>query len=228
MIIRNYIERIQELYSKGVPADSSRLSSRYVYSKLATTRALFITRTVNKNSIISSWDKTFISKIELIDAPVNECHNIRSNCKIKRSKYPIPSIITANTFDVISVKSLDGTIKYSRTTWDKAQYLIGAKYTATKPTFYVRNNFIYVLNSRADYIAVEAIFEDVIEAFELNMLCNPELACMSYKDVEFDVPSELMDVVIQETAKELIEWYIRYGREDITVNSTDTPINEAK
>jgi len=229
MKINEYINRIQSLYSKGTASRSSRLSARHIYNKLVTMRSVMYNRYLNKNIVVSEWDKIIIPCIELIDAPASECNCHRlSNCNIRRTKYKIPNIINSDLSNIVAVTSDDGKVRYSETTWDDTKYISGGKYTSANKYFYVRNNYIYVINSMAATITISAIFENPIEAYDLATLCNTEYECMSYKEMEFPVNPGLSDVIILESTKELIQEFIQFGREDITNNSVDNPINETK
>lgn len=230
MIIGEAINRIQSLYSKGTASDDSRLSSRHIYNKLLTVRSLMFKRQMNKKSIVSNWNTQTIDCIEMIDATASECNCVGSlnNCDIKRSKYPIPNTISGDMGDTLTVSSIDGYVNYAQTTWDHSKYIIGAKYASQKLYFYIHNSYIYIINSRATSIAVTGIFQDPTTVYAFIQLCDDSVPCIDYKQIDFEMSNDMMDSVIDETSKELIFNFNKFGREDARNDSRDTPLNEAK
>lgn len=65
MLIKEVIQRIQALYSKGVKSDDSRLSSRHIYSKLKSTRGRLLYEKVNKRQFIASINYQVLACVEL-------------------------------------------------------------------------------------------------------------------------------------------------------------------
>ena len=53
MLIKEIVQRIQSLYSKGVQSDDSRLSDRHIYNKMITVRSKLISQQHNKKQKIS-------------------------------------------------------------------------------------------------------------------------------------------------------------------------------
>jgi hypothetical protein len=221
--IGDYIQRVQSLYSKGVQSNSTRLSAKHIYHKLMTVRETLYSRFINKNSSINSEDRIVIECIPL--KPVSFLESgCFTGCNIKRTVYTVPSIINDKTIVVLSG---DGSKFYTRTTWEESKNLSGAKYTSKEYYFYIKNGYIYILNSKAKSITVSAIWKDIIEVHKFKVSIGKD-NCIGYKEVEFSLNSEFSDAIIEMASKELIDTFNRFGREDISNNSIDTPANEAK
>ena len=97
MIIKEVIQRVQSLYSKGVESDDTRLSSRHIYNKLLTVRAKLFQEKINKKQFISPYSYSEFNCIELIKVPVHECPCVPPlGCCTLRSKYKFPPILTGS------------------------------------------------------------------------------------------------------------------------------------
>jgi len=148
MKTKEIIQRIQSLYSKGVKSDDSRLSSRHIYNKALTTRAFLIEQKLDKRQPISQSVYQTLDCVELIPALPYECPCLPEvGCKILRTKYQIPQLLTGllEGAAIQSVNSVEGSLTFNRTTFEDKKYKKGNKYTASKPDYYIRNDYLYHL-----------------------------------------------------------------------------------
>jgi len=230
--IREIIQRVKSLYSKGVSSDDSRLSSRHIYSILKSSRSIVLKRHKSANNSFSSWDIQDLSCVELIKALPNECPCIPPlGCKILRSKYKIPRPLSVKGKDtIISVSSVNGGVIFSETTWETKKYKKGNKYTGNKPDYFIKNGYLYVtINKDLKIITLLGVFADPIEVQNFISFCPEECEdcnCNSYLDSPFPLEETLVSSSIELTLKEL-DIFFR-GTEDISNNSQDTPPDNAK
>ena len=254
MLIKEIIQRVQSLYSKGVQSDDSRLPSRHIYSKLLTSRAKLITQKLNKRQPISQWVYQTLDCVELVETLPYECPCLPPvGCKILKTKHPLPQPLMGmmNGHSLESVTSLEGSITFSETTWKNKKYTAGSKYTANKPDYYFRNNYLYVTTKGSPkVIAITGLFNDPIEADKYPSICgstpckdpiivdgrtvDPTLfpsdncpECMGPLDKEFPIDLSMVDTIIELAANELINVF-NQSKEDITNNSIDSPLPETK
>lgn len=256
MFIKELIQRVQSLYSKGVQSDDSRLSSRHIYNKLLSTRAKILTQKINKRQPISQWAYQTLPCVEMISALPSECPCLPPvGCKILKSKYPLPAPLVGhmNGHVLQSVTSIEGSIIFSETTWEKKKYAVGNKYTAKKPDFFIRNNYLYITTKTAPkVIAVTGLFNDPLEAAKYPSICGttdckdttiiteskyeeqtgykpedncPE--CLSPLDLELPLDNETVETVIEIAVIELVDRFVP-NVEDTSNNSTDTPKEQSK
>ena len=113
MIVKELIQRVQALYSKGVKSDDSRLSSRHIYNKLLSVRARLISQEAKKKQRISQWNYQTIPCIKMIEVPAHDCPCLPPiGCKILRSEHKIPSPLSGLSGDLIDwVRTIDKHIK---------------------------------------------------------------------------------------------------------------------
>lgn len=236
MKVEEIIQRVQSLYSKGVQSDDTRLSSRHIYSVLLSVRSMLITQKINKRQFLSRWIYQTLNCVELIKAEPYECPCLPSiGCEILRTKFPLPKplsgLIQGHIID--SVTSLDGSIIYSETTWKAKKYKKGNKYTADKPDYYIKDDYLYITTSRGPKaIAISGIFEDPVEVESYPNICGNEdckecIDCGSALSKDFQIDKDMERSLIQLASEELLELFSR-GREDITNNSKDNSNEETK
>lgn len=227
MLIRDLIQRIQSLYSKGVQSDDSRLTPRHIYNKMMTVRSKLIYQKANKKQKLNQWNFQTIPCIELIKAPIHECPCLPPvGCEILKTKYPLPKPISNLTNHIIqSVTSLDGSVLYSETAWAEYKYKIGNKYTAKKPDYFIRNGYLYITHKTGPkVITVTGLFEDPLEVEKFPSYCDEDCAeckdCGDYLDKEFPIDNDLIDTLIEFCIQELIVMFSQ-SEQDKTNNSKD-------
>lgn len=226
MKIGDSIERVQSLYSKGVDTDDSRLSSRHIYNKLLTIRGKLMVQRLRKNQPLSEWDLQPLHCIEMISQAPIPCGDNYS-CPFMKSKYLLPSAITADETENVVVTSFDGMTTFSRTTFETYKYLSGNKYTAKKPYYFIHDNYLYLINSKMTKAHMHGIWRDPIEVWRLHMDYQGKSTCFENTEVKFFTPLEEIETMIEISVIELIQAF-NQSREDISNNSRDSALEETK
>lgn len=232
MILREAIQRIQSLYSRGVESDDTRLSSRHIYSKLTSVRSRLISQQAKKKQKISQWNYQTLPCVELIPASKHECACLPEiGCKVLKSKYKLPKPLSDLSNHLIqSVTSLDGSIIFNETTFALIKYKSGARYTQHKPDYWIRDGYLYLTsNTGIKAITVTMLSEDPAEAALFPSYCATEdcpecIDCESPLDKDFPIDNDLVDALIELSAQELIIMFSQ-GKED-TKNDTREETNE--
>mgnify|MGYP003642694455 CR=1 FL=1 len=242
MIVKEILQRVQSLYSKGVQSDDSRLSARHIYSKVLSTRARLITQRLDKRQKVSQWVYQTLDCVELIKALPYECPCLPPvGCTILRTKLELPKPLTGilNGHMIESVTSVEGSVTFSETTWKNKKYAVGSKYTSTKPDFYIRNNYLYITTKDSPkIISITGLFEDPLEATSFLGICGAEVCtggtpedncpeCASPLDLQLPIDKAMVETLIEVAANELINVF-NQSQEDLTNNSTDTGKEQTK
>jgi len=231
MLVREVIQRIQSLYSRGVQSDDSRLSDRHIYNKMITIRSKLLSQDINKKQKVSQWNYQTIPCVELVVVPRHECDCLPPiGCNIYKSKYKLPETLTGLTHHIIqSVTSIDGSIIYSESSWKENKYKSGNKYTSFKPDFYIRNGYLYITDKGGPkIISVTGLFEDPLTASEYENYCNQNCTdcedCESPLDKEFPLDLDKIDTLVEMCINELL---VVFGNsiEDMTNNTRDEQNN---
>ena len=223
------IDRVQSLYSKGTKSDDSRLSSRFIYSKLLSVRAILIKQLRSKNNRLNSDNYTILNCIKLIKVDAINCPCIPvTGCKVYRSEFKIPSIIEERDRLIIEfVSSLDNSVIFTMSDVIKYRFSSGNRFNSN---FYIyQNGYIYVYGKKLPkYIMIKAVLENPSETYEGD--CEEECigcGCMSNYDKEFPIQSALIEPMLEFTNKELIGMFSQM-REDLSNDNKDSIIGQAK
>jgi hypothetical protein len=233
MIIREIIQRVSTLYSKGVRSDDSRLSSRYIYNKALSVRALLLSQKSNKKQTISQWNYQTLPCVEMVEIPIIECPCLPPiGCKILKSKYKIPNPLSnLNNILIQSVTSLDGSIIYSQIGWVEKKYKSANKYTGNKPDYFIKDDYLYITHRYGPKVlTIIGIFEDPLKAYDYPSFCTDCedcLDCVSILDKDFPIDAQMVDNLIELVVQECIEGFSK-GREDKSNDSSDSLMQESK
>ena len=223
MIVRQLIDRIQELYSKGVPSDDSRLSNRYIYNKLMSVRSRLMSEKARKRQGIKYQ---FLPCIQLINAPISECCCIPDNvCKVRRSKHKLPKLMmNMNGYLVNFVATLGNKSINLTDPIDYGHMISGSKYAKKGIYYYIQNDYLYIIgNDNLEIVKMEALFEegDIPQYFIDCCETGTSTDCTSPLDKEFSIDSELIEPLITLAKEELIGDFLQM-KEDVSNDASDT------
>ena len=237
MLVKEIIQRVQSLYSKGAASDDSRLTSRHIYNKLLTLRSKYVSQQAKKKQKINQWNYQTLPCVEVVEAPVHQCPCIPSiGCDILRTKYQIPKPLSdLNNHLISSVTSLDGTLIFSEIQWEEAKYKSHSKYTSKKPDYFIRDGYLYITGltqklRHLKIITITGLFEDPVAVHNFPSHCgNEEIEenCLSPLDMEFAVDNEFLDFMVTEASEELVTFF-GGQKEDLTNDTKDNIVEENK
>lgn len=238
MIIREIIQRIQSLYSKGVQSDDTRLSNRHIYNKLLTLRARLVTLELKKKQRISQWNYQTIPCVELIITPSHECPCIPPlGCDVVRSKYKLPKPLSGFSSSLIqSVTTIDRSIKIDEVSINVVKSLVGNKYSSSKLNFFIQSGYLYITTpTKIEVVTVTGLFEDPLEVSNFKNYCENEIdanctdcqECKELQDKEFPIDNDMIDALVEMSVAELIQVFGQ-GVEDLTNNSRDSLKEQSK
>ena len=223
MKLGDLIQRVQSMYSHGVQSDDSRLSGRHIYSKLVSARARLIEKELKSGRGFTAWSMQLLPCVQLVEASPNECLCVRTpGCAILRSWEPLPKLMSGRVDPYIeSVTSLDGTIRYSATTWVEKRYRAHAKYTRWLPDYYLRDGYLYITWVEGPMVvAVSGLFEDPWEVATYRGACGDPNPCLDPMGIDFPVEPKLVDELIEMAIQELVG-QIYQVKEDQQNNARD-------
>lgn len=222
MTIREAINRVQSLYSKGAASDDTRLSSRHIYSKLKSARSFLLTRELNKNKKLSERNIEYIECMPLQKALPYECPSIpKLGCTILRTECKIPKFISNKYGDYItSVTSIDGSYTFSPTTFEEKKYKAANKYTSGAIDYYTKNDYLYITSKEViPAITVGGIWDDITN-YSCNVCTKGSVNCSDIKDKDFKVDAYLEEPIIELAVNELVNLFNR-NPEDLENDSKD-------
>lgn len=168
---------------------------------------------------------TNINCVEFEEIDTVECDIIEFRmCKsIMKSKGKLPDIIYSRYGDSIRmVTNLDHTIKIGKTTPTDVIRNKHRKGYVEEPYYYIRDGYLYLINTHLKRGFVELLTLDTKAAEELECGCNKE-ECKPALEYEFVGSDKLMEAVIQQTLQELSNSYLQI-RPDENPNNNENVI----
>lgn len=231
--IKEAIERVQSLYSKGVQSDDSRLSARHIYSKLKSVRTKLLQEKVNKKQSISQWCYDILPCVEMIRVLPNQCPcETPPGCKILRSKYKIPNIMTGHSELIINaITSINLGKVYSIVDVKEFKNKSGNRYTSQQADAFFYNNYLFLSTKKSsEIVTIEALFEDVFSVFQFPNSCLEDCEdcdCESFLDRDFKLDLDTLETTINFAVQELIGIF-NQNREDQKNDTKDNLIQESK
>ena len=235
MIIREIIQRVLSAYSKGVSSDDVRLTKRHIYNKLLTTRALLLSREVNKKRKLSAWNYSTLPCVEIVEITSNEeCPCIPDvGCSVYRSKHKLPKpIVSLSSYMIKGVYSTDAqrSIKFTEVSVNQSKYTKGGKYSSNNNKYMLHNEYIYIISKVAPIaVSIDLLVEDIMEAYNFVNYCNNNSVDCADKilEKEFPIDGYLLEPLIQITIDELISCFSK-SLQDSLNNSQDNAISNFK
>lgn len=215
---KEVIQRIQQLYSKGVHSDDSRLKSRHIYSVLKSVRNLLLTQQMNKKQALSNWSFQTLPCVELIEVPDSLCPCVPpSGCTILRSKYRLPSTVKSLYGDSFKSVFLMDKKPIPEVDMSVVPYSSGGKYTSNSLKYFINDGYIYVVSDvTLKIVTVVGVFEDPIDAERFENFCSSTgdcIDCMDYMELEFPIDGNLIKPLLELTYQEVVSQFSQ-GVED--------------
>jgi hypothetical protein len=226
MFIKEVIERIQSLYSKGVSSDESRLSDRHIYNKILTVRMQLLSQQLKKKQKISDWNYTVLPCVELIKVPNHECSCLGDlGCDVYRTKFPIPRVMTdSNRHYIEYVMSVENGTRIEEVSRQGVLYLKGNKYTGNRPKYLFENGYLYFpIQKSPGIVKIKLLPEDPLEAAKYPSICEDCVDCQECKpayEYEFNIDGDLIEPLVDICVQEIIGIFAGRG-EDNANNSRD-------
>jgi hypothetical protein len=228
MLIKEIIERIQSLYSRGVPNDDSRLSDRHVYNKMLTVRMQLISQQIKRKQKLSDWNYVVLPCVELIKVPRTECSCLGNlGCDVYRTKYKLPKILSDFSRHYIEyVSSIDDSIKIEEVSRQSVLYLKGNKYTKEKPKYLLENGYLYFpIQNSPGIVKIKFLPEDPLEASKYPSICKEDCVdcvdCKPASENEFAIDGDLIEPLIGICVEEIIGIFTRRIHDNSNNSSED-------
>lgn len=204
--------------SKSINSDT-RLTNKYIYTLLKKYRDVLVKNVDSKfqlmkiDYIFQTWNCVELVEVSSID----ECCNVKTECKIFRTKERTPSMVTASWGPIIKrVTPIDGftdLMQIKSTDWNRKLEDTNFKYDKELYYFW-QDGYIYFPNIQWKKIRIEAFFEEDIAIH--NKCENPTVdPCKTMLDNKFRIPKELLGPCVEMVQKEIYNFYERGTPEDV-------------
>ena len=176
-------------------SDDSIYSDEFLYSLLKDARVTLLERENKKFTKDSEFHKQTICMPLIIDSYHDcECLPFEVKCKILKSKFALPKVLTGRNKELIRVLTIDS---YSQIPFILSTDLKNLKYTKTKGNgnkYGIINNYLTIFNNlQLKVVLIEGIFEDPLELSKISY-CDDAgeiQTCFDLDATDFPIKSSL-------------------------------------
>lgn len=160
---RQLIQNILNIASSGPVPISTRISERQVFYWMNSVRSQIISQALErKDDIMDEWIQT-LPKVELELTDKSEATDLPVGCYLLKSTLQLPQTIdTYKDNNILSVTGLDGN-PITKSNLFRSKYNKYSKFTGNQPVWYIRNNYLYVINypgNMLSTVTVVGMFEN--------------------------------------------------------------------
>jgi hypothetical protein len=185
---------IKNIAYGGVQSDDNPISDRQIAFWVNYESAVIRGQTINTGNIPDQFIQ-YLECVELECVDEVECCEVSSTEKILRSTQKLPVTIQRrgkNT--IISVSSVDKVTSFSETTEYRRRVNKYNKYTGSKPRWFIKNDYLYVINTKMlEYVTVGGVFEDPTEA--ANFLNCAGDTCFTW-DSKYPITMQMTKIIV--------------------------------
>ena len=176
-------------------SDDSIYSDEFLYSLLKDARVTLLERENKKFTKDSEFHKQMICMPLVIDTYHDcDCLPFEVKCKILKSKFPLPKVLTGRNKELIRVLTVDG---YNQIPFIQSTDLKNLKYSRTKGKgnkYGIVNNYLTIFNNlQIKLVLIEGIFEDPLELQKITY-CDEEgneTQCYDLNETDFPIKGSL-------------------------------------
>lgn len=190
---------ILEIASSGGLPNEQTITEEQVLYWIEQTRATLISQALNKrDDVHDSWIQ-YINclKLETVDASL--CCDVSSDCKVLKSVQQLPSTIdTWKDNWIISVSTMDGS-SIPKSNPIKQKYQKYNKYTKSERGWYLKDNYLYIINDVfLEKASIAGIFEFPSDLARFVTCNNQECWTRdSNYPVTMSMASQITDIIIK-------------------------------
>ena len=193
------IADIRNIASSNTNSDNFKASTEQILFWVEEIRAVLIGQSLSKKDDINDSWVQYIPCLQLTQVDISECCEIATGCYLLRTVNPLPSTIdTYKDNWLVSVTTPYNDI-ISKSNTFKSRYQQYNKYTATKPVWYIKNDFLYITNNTfMEYVNVAGLFDRPSELANFSN-CSGE-KCWSMNSeypVSLTIASQITDIVLK-------------------------------
>lgn len=227
---RQHISNIRS--ANRILSSDAQLTDRGIMQQLRLNAIYLVKQKVDQRLLYRSPNIfTYVPCLEMINVPLAECCEYRSEKTIARSKMRLPGIAEGKFGLLVQkVTGLEFATTYNEATPTRYVNLLTINPKTKKDYYWVLNDFLYVTNEDAKRVSISAYFE---EEPSNSILCPDDCDCGPVNDCdpcqnpldrELKCPFDLLGTVESMVSKYLLETYFNVK----TDTSSDQKDQQAK
>lgn len=194
--------------------DDSYYTDEYLYKLMNDARGHLIDIEAEKNNSFSDFDEQSVCMPMVVDTYHDcDCLPIETNCKVLKSKYPLPAIFTSkkrkNKY-IAKIKTIDGQMLgyiEDGSLFKKYKY---SKVKKDKKLWTIANNHLIIFSSNLagpKVVLIEAVFEDPLALQDIT-LCDingeeGDINCYTYETTDYPIKAGWHNAMYKEVLQML-------------------------
>lgn len=218
--LKYLVSDIRNIATSGANPINFNIEDKQIIYWINQTRSMLINQSIQKRKDISDVWLQNITCLELTEVDKSECCEIETNCKVLRTVRKIPDTIETNGDNMIIRVELPNGELISKTNSFESKYLAYEKYSKHNKRWYLKNNYIYIINAPyIDKINMVGIFESPEELISF-VSCNGS-TCFSYNN-EYPCSQKMAEEITDIVIKKKVLTFLNFPR-DISNDSKVNP-----
>jgi len=219
--LSHLIYDILEIASSGGNPNQFKISNNQISYWIEQVRSQLISQSLAKHDDINDNWINYIPCVQLSQADKSECCNAPSGCYVMKSNLRLPSTIdTWKDNWIVSVSTMDGNM-LSKTNPIKAKYQNYSKYAKNMRSWYVKDDYLYVINDDfLELVEVAGLFESPSELSRFAD-CSGN-ACFT-EDSKYPVSLTLATQITDIVVRTKVNPFMSYAMANDNGNNGSTP-----
>ena len=191
-LLNVHIFHLKEVLSHGAASDDSRLADRHIYHILKYLRAKKVKEKADKSHQLSPFLYQAVDCFPMELAEPQDCGCIITGCKVLKSTYDLPTVITARNRILLNVYTLLGE-KIDPIEKSRVKRLNQTRTMKNKRFWYIHNNKVIVIDpdNMLENISIEGVFNDPLELMNISSCAANNNTCYDPYTEDFALTDEL-------------------------------------
>lgn len=196
-------------------SDDSKYSDEYFYSILLDIRNDFLYKSISKRKFVpKSLYKTICMPLEKSTVIPCDCiPNLKGNdeCVVLKTKYKVPDAVSASTYQMITVTTIDGSTEYSKMDLSISPYRKYMRSNTDKPFLTEIDGYYYLIgypNNSLKVLLISLVPVDPIELYDIPKCDNSgkviEDSCLDIRLDTFNIEPKLCLSIIDEAFNKIV------------------------
>ncbi len=202
------VHDILNIASSNSNSDDFKASPEQVLYWVEEIRAMLIGQSLaKKDDINDSWIQ-YINCLPLIQVDKSECCEVQTGCLVLRTQNPIPSTIdTYKDNWLVSVTTPYNEL-ISKSNVFKNRYQRYNKSASEKPSWYIKNDFLYISNNTfLEYVNIAGLFDSPSELGNFSNCSGDQCWSMdSSYPVSNTLASQITDIILKTKINPLLSY----------------------
>jgi hypothetical protein len=220
---QHLISDIREIASSGGNPNEFKITDAQILFWVEEVRSQLISQSLAKRDDINdSWIQ-YIPCIELELADESECCDAPSGCFVLKTKRKLPSTIdTWKDNWIVAVSTADGSM-IPKSNVFKNRYQKYNKYTGSSRSWYIKNDFMYVVNNTfLEIIEVAGLFETPSELSSFPSCSgSPCFSLDSPYPVSLTLATQITDIIIKTKVAPFMQFQMDNSNDASGANNKD-------